>query len=128
MKKKLNMNKYDISCTKSVTRKFHVVVVQNKGKEMYKKVCSTCKVAFLLIRPIVVSPFSLPSPLKVMLHRTTLLRHCFDIATLFRHCLRHCFEGLQHCSSIATLCCGKNRRCESSSVTLPLALHDFSSG
>ena len=69
-KKKLNMNKYDISCIKSVTTKFHVVVVQNKGKEMYKKVCSTCKVAFLPIRPIVVLPFSLSSPLKVMLHRT----------------------------------------------------------
>ena len=37
MKKKVNMNKYDISCIKSVTRKFHVVVVQNRGKEMYKK-------------------------------------------------------------------------------------------
>ena len=24
--------------------------------------------------------------------------------------LRHCFEWLQHCSSIATLCCAKNRR------------------
>ena len=35
--KKLNMNKYDISCMKSVTRKFHVVVGQNKGKEMYEK-------------------------------------------------------------------------------------------
>ena len=34
--------------------KFHVVVVQNNGKEMYKKVCCTCKVAFLLIRLIVV--------------------------------------------------------------------------
>ena len=38
--KKLNMNKYDISCIKSVTGKFHVVVVQNKGKEMYKKKCA----------------------------------------------------------------------------------------
>ena len=26
--------------------KFHVVVVQSNGKEMYKKVCCTCKVAF----------------------------------------------------------------------------------
>ena len=33
-------NTYDISFIKRVTRKFlefHVVVVQNKGKEMYKK-------------------------------------------------------------------------------------------
>ena len=36
-----------------VRRKFHVVVVQNNGKEMYKRLCSTCKVAILLIRPIV---------------------------------------------------------------------------
>ena len=39
-----------------------------------------------------------------------------SVATL----LRHCFEWLQHCSNIATLCCAKNRRCESSRVTLPL--------
>ena len=31
--------------------------------------------------------------------------------------LRHCFEWLQHCSTIATLCCAKNRRCESSRAT-----------
>ena len=35
--KKVNMNAYDISCIKSVTRKFHVVVVQNNGKETYQK-------------------------------------------------------------------------------------------
>ena len=46
--------------------KFHVVVVQNNGKQMYKKVCCTCKVAFLPIRPIVVfSPFSFPSQLSI---------------------------------------------------------------
>ena len=33
--------------------------------------------------------------------------------------LQHCFEWLQHCSNIAALCCAKNRRCESSRVTLP---------
>ena len=36
-------NTYDISFIKRVTRKFlefHVVVVQNKGKEMYKKKCA----------------------------------------------------------------------------------------
>ena len=41
--------------------------MQNNGKEMYKKVCCTCKVAFLLMRPIVVfhrSP-ALPSPLSI---------------------------------------------------------------
>ena len=66
-------NTYDVFSTrKRVTRNFlefsvHIVVVQNNGKEMYKKVCCTCKVAFLLIRPIVVfhrSP-ALPSPLSI---------------------------------------------------------------
>ena len=38
-----------------------------------------------------------------------------SVATL----LRHCFEWLQHCSTIATLCCAKNRRCELSRVTWP---------
>ena len=38
-----------------------------------------------------------------------------SVATL----LQHCFKWLQHCSSIATLCCAKNRRCESSCVTSP---------
>ena len=38
---------------KTCNWKFHVVVVQNNGKEMYKKVCCTCKIVFLLIRPIV---------------------------------------------------------------------------
>ena len=33
----------------SVTRKFHVVVVQDNGKEMYRKVCCSCKVLFLLL-------------------------------------------------------------------------------
>ena len=52
--------------------------------------------------------------------RETILNDDFlaqhSVATL----LRHCFEWLQHCSDIATLCCAKNRRCESSRVTSPL--------
>ena len=52
-KKKVNKNTYDISFIKRVTRftfwKFHVVVVQNNDKKMYKKVCCRCKVAFVLI-------------------------------------------------------------------------------
>ena len=36
--KKVNENKYDISSQKRVTKTFlEVVVVQNNGKEMYKK-------------------------------------------------------------------------------------------
>ena len=32
-----------------LTRKFHVVVVQDNGKEMYRKGCCSCKVVFLLL-------------------------------------------------------------------------------
>ena len=35
--KKVNRTTYNISSIKRVTRKFHAVVVQNTGKEMYKK-------------------------------------------------------------------------------------------
>ena len=35
---------HDISSVKHVNRKFHLVVVQNDDREMYKKVCCTCKV------------------------------------------------------------------------------------
>ena len=35
---------YDISYITRVTRKSDAVVVHNKDKEMYKKVCCTCKV------------------------------------------------------------------------------------
>ena len=34
--------------------------------------------------------------------------------------LQHCWECLQHCSNVATLCCAKNGCCESSPVTSPL--------
>ena len=68
--KKVNENTYDISAKNRVTKicfwKFHVVVVQNNGKEMYKKSVLHVQSCFLLIRPIVVfSPFSLPSPLSI---------------------------------------------------------------
>ena len=55
-KKKVNKNTYDISFIKRVTRKFlefPVEVVQDNGKEMYKK------------PNVVYSPFSLPSPLSI---------------------------------------------------------------
>ena len=52
--KKINKNTYYISSIKRVTRN-HVEVVQNNGKETCKKKCAcTGKVAFLLIRAIVV--------------------------------------------------------------------------
>ena len=45
--KKANRNTYDISSIKRVARTFHaVIVVQNNGKELYKNVWCTCKVAF----------------------------------------------------------------------------------
>ena len=36
-KKKVNENAYDVSSIKKIFWKFRVVVVQNNGKEMYKK-------------------------------------------------------------------------------------------
>ena len=36
-RKRVNWNAYNISSIKRVTGKFHFVVVQNNGKEMYKK-------------------------------------------------------------------------------------------
>ena len=48
----------DIPSTKRVTRKFLEVSRNSRAKQrqrnVQKKVCCTCKVAFLLIRPIVV--------------------------------------------------------------------------
>ena len=63
----VNEKTYDNSSIKRVTKKFYVVVVQNNGKEITKKVSCTCKVALFLIRPIDVfhrSP-ALPSPLSI---------------------------------------------------------------
>ena len=54
---------------------------------------------------------------QVMLHETIRNLAQNSVVTL----LRHCFDWLLHCSNIATLCCAKNRRCESSRVTSPLS-------
>ena len=54
---------------------------------------------------------------QVMLHETIRNLAQNSVVTL----LQHCFEWLQHCSNIATLCCANNRRCESSRVTSPLS-------
>ena len=45
-----------------------------------------------------------------------------SVATL----LRHCFDEVQHCSNIATMCCAKNCRYESSRLTSPLHPSDSS--
>ena len=45
--KKANRNTYAIFSIKSVTRKFHVVVEQNNGKDIYQKVCCACKDVFI---------------------------------------------------------------------------------
>ena len=59
--KKSENNRYDISSIKRVTRSY-----KTTAKKCTKAVYCTCKVVFLLIRPIVVfSPFSLPSPLSI---------------------------------------------------------------
>ena len=70
--KKSERDTYDISSKKLVTKKFLDVSRCSRAKQhqrnvQKKKVCCTCKVAFLLIRPIVVfhrSP-ALPLPLSI---------------------------------------------------------------
>ena len=55
--KRVNKNTSDIPSIKRVTRKFLEVSRNSRAKQRQrnvKKVCCTCKVAFLLIRPIVV--------------------------------------------------------------------------
>ena len=47
-KKKLRIQKYLYTCGRGLTRKFHVVVVQNNCKKIYKKVCCTCNIRDLL--------------------------------------------------------------------------------
>ena len=71
--KRVNKNTSDIPSIKRVTGNFLEVSRNSCAKQRegnaQKKVCCTCKVAFLLIRPIVVVvvflPFSLPSPLSM---------------------------------------------------------------
>ena len=55
--KRVNKNTSDIPSIKRATRKFLEVSRNSRAKQQprnVKKVCCTCKVAFLLIRPIVV--------------------------------------------------------------------------
>ena len=57
--KKVNNNRYDISSIKHLSRKLWSC--KTMAKKRTKKVCCTCKVVFLLFRPIVAfSPFLLP--------------------------------------------------------------------
>ena len=55
-KGKQTLQTYDISFVKRVTRKFHVLVGQNNGKEMYKKAC-----CFFANETFFWGQFSLPS-------------------------------------------------------------------
>ena len=69
--KKVNENTYDISSIKRVTKKFLEVSRCSRAKQRQRNVqkkCAerACKVAFLLISPVVVFlQFSLPSPLSI---------------------------------------------------------------
>ena len=71
MEKKVNEHTNDISFKQRVTcEKFLEVSRCSRAKQRqrnYKKLCCTCKVAFLLIRPIVLFHRSppLPSPLSM---------------------------------------------------------------
>ena len=69
--KKWTRLKYDLSSKKRVTKKFlevsHCSRAKQRQRNVQKQFCCSCKVAFLLFRPIVVfhrSP-ALPSPLAI---------------------------------------------------------------
>ena len=69
--KRVNKNTSDIPSIKRVTRKFLEVsrnsCAKQRQRNVKKKLCCTCEVAFLLIRPnVVFLPFSLPSPLSII--------------------------------------------------------------
>ena len=65
-------------------REFHVVVVRWRQK-MNKKVCCTCKVVALLIKPFAFLTFSLPLPLSFPnLPNMVLRRRCHKIWTAVR--------------------------------------------
>ena len=70
-------NTYDISSIKRVTKKFPEVSRCSRAKQrqinVQKKVCCTCKVAFLLIRPIAVFPRSTALPLPLSIARFYIL-------------------------------------------------------
>ena len=54
MSASIKKNTCDISSTKRVkTRKFHVVIVQNNGKEMSQKSVLQVQSCFLLIKPLI---------------------------------------------------------------------------
>ena len=66
-KKEVNENTYEISSIKKFVEVSRCSPAKQRQRNVQKKVCCTCKVAFLLIRPIVVfhrSP-ALPSPLSI---------------------------------------------------------------
>ena len=64
---------YDVSSVKDVTRKFHVVVVQQQRQRNVQKSVLHVQSCFLLIKPTVVVvvavgfslPFSMPSPFSI---------------------------------------------------------------
>ena len=103
--KKVNENTYDISSIKRVTKKFLEVSRCSRAKQRQRNVQKsvlhargcTCKVALLLIRPIVVfSPFSFPSPLK-------------GDVTLDDSQRR--FLAAQHSAAMLEQCCDHSKQC-----------------
>ena len=86
---------YDNSSKKwCVTKKFHVLVVQNNRKEMCKKVCYTCKFVFLLlIRSVDFDAVLIAVALKGATQRCNVGTMLFtvtirnNIATMLQHCV-----------------------------------------
>ena len=82
-------------------------------KEMYKKVRRTCKfVFFLLIRSVDFDAVLIAVAHEDDLQRRFLGQH--SVAMLVQ-----CCNDSKHRNNVATLCCAKNRRCESSRLTSP---------
>ena len=113
-----------------MTTKVNYCRVSNfKGQRFSKpRVCPQLLLLHLLLNLVSlwIQPYLLAPPyegrpwqqgVKVMLHETSRNNNFYCNSEL-----RHCFEWFQHCSSIARLCCAKNRRCKSFRVKSPLLL------
>ena len=111
---------YDNSSKKlCVTKKFHVLVVQNnRQKNVQKNVLHVQICIFLLIRSVDFDAVLIAVALKGDVTRDDLQRRFLaqhSVAML----VQCCNNLKQHRNNVATLCCAKNLRCESPRLTSP---------
>ena len=123
---KVNRNMNDISSIKRVTRKFMEVSRCSRAKQQQRNVQKRCtaraKLLFcldLLLFSLVVAFAAEGDVTRDDSQRQLLVQHSVAMLEQCRNYSKQCRNN------VATLCCAKNRRCESSRVTSPLALHDF---